>query len=296
MLDTPRGRADHDGRMNDARILHPLRAVTQITETGRRGTDIGPNCFWLAREFLLSLECEHINTRTRDVYYENRLQSVIDSFPKRVRCTECPGRAVAPKPRAPKPVPDVDPLAVALGRALAGTVPEREAETYRWIAAQRGMQNTARVYADVALALIEVFTQDVSSELVADVHAALDEWGSSPIPENAQASAKAARRLYSAQNRLRREGSNWHSIRGIIAARKATPDDIVGALSWLGAANERFYDKLLSARRSVNVTLAQRDYDELVRIWSEERTGISVEHVPVLDHLISVYEGSRARA
>ena len=102
--------------------------------------------------------------------------------------------------------------------------------------------------------------------------------------------------MYSAQNRLRRAGSNRYSIRGIIAARKATPDDIVRALSWLGTGNERFYDKLLSARRSLNVTLAQKEYDELVRIWNEERTWISVEHVPVLDHLISVYEGSRARA
>lgn len=280
------------------KTLHPLRAVTDITETGRRGTEIGPHCFWLAREFVLALECNHSQTRVRDVYGSGHekdysKKAIIASFPKRVRCTECAGRTVEVKAPRAKPIPKHDPMALALGLTLARTDPDAEADTYRWISGQTGLAHTERVYADVAIALIDIFLPDIRSEHADAVRDRLDEWGSAPSAETAKVVADASRKLYHRQRRLERSGSNWHSIRGVIDARKATPESIIDAITWLGVGREEFYQHLHAARLEANIT---GDIEELRRVWTEEYPGVNVEHVPVLRHLIATYEESRARA
>lgn len=86
--------------MSKTKTIHPLREVVLVEVTERTGTDINPHAFWVAREFVMHLECSHTQVRVKDVYgqmYGSTVETVTAALPKRVRCTQCEGTAVTVK-------------------------------------------------------------------------------------------------------------------------------------------------------------------------------------------------------
>lgn len=86
--------------MSETKMIHPLREVVLVEVTERTGTDINPHAFWVAREFVMHLECSHTQVRVKDVYgqmYGSTVETVTAALPKRVRCTQCEGTAVTVK-------------------------------------------------------------------------------------------------------------------------------------------------------------------------------------------------------
>lgn len=293
------------------KIVHPLREVVLVEVTERQGKEINPHAFWMAREFVMHLECSHKQIRVRDVYgkvsggREYTVESVKASLPKRVRCTDCAGieREVT---TVTKPVPKYDPMAVALSQALVSVAPDREDDALAWIIEHgKGFAGTERVYSIVAAAMIDIFRVNVADERATAVRDAVLAWGENPNEETRTASTKIGRRLYHAQHRV---DGDWSAVRGIIEARKATPQGILASMTWGGFEREHFMEKLRTARMMYDAAaligathdvpdaeeVIESKLSELHRLWSTEYPTISVENIPALEHLMNVYQEARS--
>ena len=72
-------------------LIQPLRAVVSVALDPRRGQQLGPHQFWMARRYEMTLECGHVHARIRDAYHGERPEHLRPPLPRRVRCAECAG-------------------------------------------------------------------------------------------------------------------------------------------------------------------------------------------------------------
>lgn len=254
-----------------SRTIAPLRTVTDITVTERRGEEIGPHQFWLAREYVSTLECGHTQVRVGVPFHGQQPEEMM---PKRMRCAQCPPKTLASRAPAPASLPKHDPVLGLLAQRLILVSPEREEEWLSWVN-QKGLwiedeATRHRVHGAVLLALMEHFAAQVGNEKAPEVLEAMRAWAAGPTTETAEVLRKATRRLYRAQRR----SANWFAARGMVATSASATggmtqsvkasmtrrtEDLDYALSWSSRRIVALYDSLRRSRQALDEA---RDRDQ----------------------------------
>lgn len=260
--------------MTSTREIWPLRRVGHVEASQKRGKDLNPHYFWLAREFSLHLECGHVDVRVKNVTAMRSATTtagIIASFPQRVRCSQCPPKTVSTRPAPHQPDPPFDPIAGALAATAMRLVPDRQDDLLAWVARYgrwlSDESQRSRAHGAVALHLIDTYTPTAESfdlnpsragwPQAHAVREAVARWAHDPTGANRTAVQRAARRAYDGQN-TRRLDNNWIARRGIIAAAKVsskTPHNVEGileAITWDHQTRTSFYDQLWDLRHELD--------------------------------------------
>lgn len=227
--------------------IQPLREVTSVTQTGRTGTQINPNCFWLAHEFVLHLKCGHEQIRVKDVYRE--LAPVLAALPKRVRCSAC-DPVTRPVRKRKVVLPQHDELALSINSSLLATGASMDELVNASYEADQDERRRAHVR--VASALLEFFAPAADHPHCDGIADALSAALANPSDEAIGKVRKQTRRLYHAQHR---GNGSWYARRGIIAGMGVLGDTRLAsekyaeALSWVHTADrDAFYAHLSGLR------------------------------------------------
>lgn len=304
------------------RSLHPLRKVISIAVSDEMGMDLGsPRYSWLARRYTLDLECGH-----KQVRIGSNVNNLPPSefMPKSVRCKDCRPMSVPSKARTH---PKHDYLGNALSTAIqsVGTDMEREA-AHAWVESHGGWvedkADRAFVYASVAVFLLDMYLLGEQVRHAPDLRAAIVGWAHKPSKATKDRVRKIARRTYNAQHTA---GNDWYTTRAVICLGRVaslgpvSANGIIESLTWDEASRGEFYSRLMEAQdrldheRATGFLLAgapgdpwaregelerssqaaQAAREDFERIWSEEYPRIAEHHLPLLLHLLYVYEQAR---
>ncbi|SLH38278.1 17 kDa surface antigen family protein [Mycobacteroides abscessus subsp. massiliense] len=179
--------------------LRPLRSVSSIAVSEKRGQDLNPHYFWLTWEYTLTLDCGHTQIRARmgDLGADSpKPETLRPPLPKKVRCKDCPPQRCPPQSAEPK----FDQLLAALIAALCQAIPSERSALLSWAAAHAGHINddTIRARAHGALALVGVdalLAAGAQHKIGSRVRAALAQWADDPIDDHRDEVRRAARHL-----------------------------------------------------------------------------------------------------
>lgn len=243
----------------ERRLVRPLRAVESVTLTSERAADLGPHQFWLARRYVLSLECGHQQSRIRNAFDGPDPALLQPPLPKKVRCESCPSAPTRSRPAPPRNAPTFDPLAVGLFRAMVQADPSQEDDALHWVCTCRHLaepREHAAVYGAVGLALFDRYLVDDdhrgTAEPVAALRRALVRWADDPSADTRAALSVARRRLYDHQHRV---GLTWTSVRGILEAANAAAspptlavNGILRGITWDRVTREPLHSRAHLAR------------------------------------------------
>lgn len=307
------------------KTLHPLRNVVHIDVSEEMGSELGsPRYFWLDRRYTMTLECGHQQTRVK---FNHENLPPAEFMPKRVRCKDCPGVSVPIKER---PTPTYDHLASALVGSILGVGGETDEaialewvqEHGRWIESQT---ERAATYGTVATYMLDTMLDGRTVKHSEVLREAITKWARTPNEKTRNEVRRVARRLYNVQHAA---GNDWFTARALIClGRIATMDHrsargIVEALTWDRNSREGFYQRLWTARHHLDhhsvqgllvagleMDVDEREdalreiaqetmtaKDELSRIWHDEYPQVGSHHLPLLIHLLSVFEEAKAEA
>lgn len=307
------------------KILHPLRRVVEIDVSEEMGAELGnPHYFWLDRRYTMTLECGHVQARVR--YNPDHLPPA-EFMPKRVRCKVCPGVSVPVKER---PAPTYDHLASALVGSILGVGTEADEdialgwvrEHGKWIEPQAVR---AATYGTVAVYLLDTMLDGRTVRHAEVLRETILKWSRRPNEKTRAQVRKVARRLYNVQHA---EGNDWFTARALVCLGRIASMDhrsargVVEALTWDRNTREGFYERLWTARHYLDhqstqgllvaglemdmgereealreiAEEAQEAKKELLRIWHDEYPQVGSYHLPLLLHLLSVFETAKQDA
>ncbi len=299
----------HDRRVCDAsppepayagprvKPLRPLRSVTSITVSEKRGRDLNPHYFWLTWEYTLTLDCGHTQIRARMGSLGDDSpppETLRKKLPKKARCTQCPPRHREPQQTEPK----FDQLIAALVAALCQAIPSQRSALLSW-AAIHGAQivdDTVRARAHGALALIGVdalLAAGAQHKIGSRVRGALAQWADDPTDSRRDEVRRAARHLADHINRgdsLLNDGIVQsasvispfpHNARGIFAGVVAAAADApagVGSLPELLAGIAK-------------MTAAQEDsvWGELRQALGDDLPELDESHAPLVAAMLAAH-------
>lgn len=293
--------------------IQPLQAVMNVTVSEKRGKDLNPYYFWMAREFTLHLQCGHTDIRARDVYGRSvvtgadlSVEGIIASMPKRIRCKTCPPKTITSRPKSKTPDPEYDPLVVALAMAARHADPNTETEMLTWLADNGRFvadpDARDRAHRAVIVELVDRYAEDAHPVHAPVATAAVHAWAADPTEENRQAARKLVRRLYSAQH----SDGKWFANRGFVAAAACMapagrPTRVLEAITWDAETRAPFYANLLAERTLADAnaaaglaTAAGDHISEVDRLLREEWPTISTSHIPAVRHLLETYHQATA--
>lgn len=306
------------------RVLHPLRRVVNIDVSEEMGPDLGnPHYFWLDRRYTMTLECGHQEARVK---FNHKRLPPEEFMPKRVRCKACPGMSVPAKKRA---TPPYDYLASSLVGAIFGVGDGNDEdialawvqEHGKWIEDDR---HRAAIYGAVAVFLFDAMLDDKTVKRSDALRAAIEAWAADPTDGTKAEVRRAARRVYDTQ---KADGNDWYTARALICLGRiasmgtASARGVVEALTWDKNSREEFYERLWSARHTMDyqasrqllvagVSMDMEDRDEalkeviqetesareeLSRIWNDEYPQVGGHHLPLLHYLLEVYAEAKKR-
>lgn len=306
-------------------VLHPLRRVTHVDVSEEMGADLGnPHYFWLDRRYTMTLECGHEQARVK---FNHEHLSPEEFMPKRVRCKDCPGVSVPVKKR---PSPTYDYLASTLVGAIFGVGEDKDEDVaLEWVQEHGGWieEDTIRAatYGAVAVYLLNTMLDDKTVRHSEALRTAIEKWANNPVEKTRFEVRKVARRLYNAQHA---EGNDWLTARALICLGRIASLDfrsargVVEALTWDKNSREDFYERLWSARHSLDhhstqgmlvagLAMDVRDREEalkeialatqearreLARIWDDEYPQVGSHHLPLLLHLLDVFADAKEEA
>lgn len=307
------------------KIQYPLRRVVHIDVSEEMGAELGnPHYFWLARRYAMTLECEHTQARVK---FNHQYLPPEEFMPKRVRCKDCPGMSV---PLKNPPPPTYDHLASSLVGAILGVGNDKDEDAAltwvqehgRWIEDEKVR---AATYGAVAVFLFDTMLDDKTVRHAGDLREAIEKWVQSPTERAKKSVRKVARRLYGAQHA---PGNDWLTARALICLGRIagmgsqSASGVVEALTWDKNSREGFYERLWTARHSLDhqavsgllvaglpMEVDDRDdalkevargireaREELSRIWNNEYPQVGAHHLPLLLHLLEVYADAKTLA
>lgn len=198
--------------------VQPLRKRLRIEQTGRMGSEIHPNAFWMTGEYILHLECGHTTTRTSCNF---TYKDTSDLFPRRIRCRECDPVTVTRKTKPAKPTPLHDPFAVRLFTEVVRIGSDQEDAAHAWWACC----DTSYIADDMHRSRVRVATVlDLARHIATDIHDsngaveglihAMQAFTESPGLDARQRVIHAKKRVYDRQHHIK----PWLSARALIAA------------------------------------------------------------------------------
>lgn len=307
------------------RRLYPLRKVQQVTVSEEMGPDLGnPHYFWLDRRYTMTLECGHQQARVK---FNHQHLPPEEFMPKSVRCKECRPVSV---PLKEKPSPKYDHLASTLVGSILGVgTGDDEDVALAWVQEYgewiKDEKVRAATYAGVAVFLLDTMLDDKTVRHSDALRSAIVAWAGKPNENTKTKVRKAARRLYGSQHA---DGNDWLTARALICLGRIagmgtrSARGVVEALTWDKTSREGFYERLWTARHTLDHQASrgllvaglpmdtgdreealrqiaqetQEAREELSRIWHDEYPQVGEHHIPLLMHLLDVFAEARSGA
>lgn len=300
------------------RLIHPLRRVVHIDVSKEMGADLGnSHYYWLSRRYTMTLECGHRDARIKANF--DRLPPM-ELLPKSVRCKACPGVSV---PLRGRPSPKYDHLAsVLVGAVLNVGNGNDEDFALAWVREHGAWIENEKVraaaYGAVAVFLLDAMLDEKTVKHSGALRSAIEHWAHSPSPKRKNEVRRVARRLYDTQNA---DGNDWLTARALICLGRIasmgrhSAKGVVEALTWDENSREGFYERLWTARHTLDhqssrgflvaglamgveereealreiAREAEEAKERLVRIWYEEYPDVGAHHLPLLLRLLEVF-------